>query len=115
MRIAVDFDGVIVKNRYPGIGEEIPNAIRILKMLQTNGHHIILWTHRIGGELKAAIHFCRERGLIFFAVNENYPNEIYSECNSRKIRADFYIEGNCLEGRLVWEEVYWFIYLMRYE
>jgi hypothetical protein len=34
MRIAVDFDGVIVENRYPGIGVEIPHAVQALKKLQ---------------------------------------------------------------------------------
>ena len=34
MIIAVDFDGTIVKNEFPGIGEEIPFAIDSLLMLQ---------------------------------------------------------------------------------
>ena len=33
MTIAIDFDGTIVEERYPEIGEEIPFAIDTLKML----------------------------------------------------------------------------------
>lgn len=34
MTIAVDFDGTIVTDRYPGIGNEIPFAVETLKLLQ---------------------------------------------------------------------------------
>lgn len=113
MRIAVDFDGVIVENRYPEIGEEIPYAFQLLKKLQKNGHHIILWTHRNGIELKAALRYCHERGLRFFAVNQNYPGETFMEGASRKIRADLYIEGHFfLDNDPRWEEIYWYIYWM---
>lgn len=116
MRIAVDFDGVIVENRYPLIGAEIPHAIEILKKLQKSGHHIILWTHRVGNELRAALRYCNERGLRFFAVNENYPGEIFTEGTSRKIRADLYIEGHFfLDNNFVWEEIYWYIFLISCE
>lgn len=113
MRIAVDFDGVIVENRYPEIGEEFPNAIQLLKKLRKNGHHVILWTHRAGGELYAALRYCNERGLRFFAVNENFPGEIFAEGTSRKIRADLYIERHFfLDNSPRWEEIYWYIYLI---
>ncbi len=32
MTIAVDFDGTIVRHRYPAIGEEIPFAIATLRL-----------------------------------------------------------------------------------
>jgi hypothetical protein len=112
MRIAVDFDGVLVKNRYPEIGEERTGAIEALIKLQKNGHQLILWTHRAGIELKAAINFCRERGLIFFAVNQNYPGEIFTEGTSRKVRADFYIENNFLSKDFSWTDIFMYIQLM---
>ena len=46
MLIAVDFDGTIVKHRYPAIGEEIPFAIETLKKLAADRHRLILWTVR---------------------------------------------------------------------
>ena len=48
MKIAVDFDGTIVEHRYPQIGKEIPFAIDTLKMLQQEGHWLILWSVREG-------------------------------------------------------------------
>ena len=115
MRIAVGFDGVIVDNKYPEIGDEIPDAIKILKKLQDSGHQIILWTHRIGTELKAAVNYCQEKDLIFFAVNANYPGEIFTEGFSRKIRADLYLESNFLNSSPKWEELFWFLYLMNHK
>ena len=42
MIIAVDFDGTIVEHRYPEIGREKPFAFDTLKMLQKEGHRLIL-------------------------------------------------------------------------
>ena len=65
MTIAVDFDGTIVTNRYPQIGSEKPFAVQTLKMLQKEGHHLILWTCRRDEELVDALNWCKERGLYF--------------------------------------------------
>lgn len=37
MIIAVDFDGTIVKHKYPDIGKEIPYAIKTLKLFRKKG------------------------------------------------------------------------------
>ena len=75
MLIAVDFDGTIVEHRYPAIGREIPFAIETLKRLSSEHHKLVLWTVREGRLLEEAIAFCRERGLEFYAVNRDYPEE----------------------------------------
>ena len=75
MVIAVDFDGTIVEHKYPEIGKERPFAIATLKKLQAERHLLILWTVREGQLLNDAIAFCRERGLEFYAVNANHPDE----------------------------------------
>ena len=75
MIIAVDFDGTIVENNYPGIGREMPFATEVLKKLQQENHRLILWTVREGKLLEEAVAFCRERGLEFYAVNRDYPEE----------------------------------------
>jgi len=107
MRIAVDFDGTIVENKYPQIGEEKLFAIETLKELQKHGHQIILWTYRHGKELEEAIEFCRKKGLEFYAVNKNYPEEIYDEnIMSRKIYADIYIDDKNLLGFPGWIETW---------
>jgi len=106
MIIAVDFDGTIVEHRYPYLGKEIPFAIESLKLIQKKGHQLILWTYRAGKELEDAVEFCRENGLEFYAVNKNYPEEIFDENISRKINADIYIDDRNLGGLPNWGTIY---------
>lgn len=109
MVIAVDFDGTIVQHRYPQIGKEIPFAIATLKKLQEEHHQLILWTVREGELLDEAVEFCRRRGLEFYAVNANHPDERIREDQSapcRKLRADLYID-DCNVGKLPdWGAIY---------
>ena len=106
MIIAVDFDGTIVEHKYPKIGKEIPFAIQTLRMLQKEGFRVILWTSRCNKELVEAIQFCKGRGLEFYAVNKNYPEEEYTEGSSRKIVADIYIDDRNFGGIPSWGEIY---------
>ncbi|MDP4184643.1 MAG: hydrolase [Bacteroidota bacterium] len=106
MRIAVDFDGTIVENKYPLIGKERPFVFQTLKMLQNKGHMLILWTYRCGKELDEAVDFCLKHGLEFYAVNSNYPEEIFDGTMSRKIHADLYIDDCNLGGLPDWGEIY---------
>jgi len=106
MIIAVDFDGTIVKHRYPAIGKEIPFAIKTLKLLQQKGHKIILWTYRFGKELEEAVNFCEKRGLTFFAVNNGLEGEEFDNTYSRKIYADVYIDDRNLFGIPEWGKIY---------
>ena len=93
MTIAVDFDGTIVSHRYPEIGREIPFAVDTLKMLAREGHRLILWSVREGHLLDEAVAWCRERGLEFYAVNKDYPEEERSHDNfSRKLKVDLFID-----------------------
>lgn len=106
MKIAVDFDGTIVEHKYPAIGKELLFAIETLKQLQKQNHQLILWTYRSGKELDEAVEFCRERGLEFYAVNRNYPEEEYDESISRKIDAEVYIDDRNLGGFPGWSAVW---------
>jgi len=106
MVIAVDFDGTIVKHKYPAIGKEIPYAVETLKLFQKKGHKVILWTYRSGKELDEALKFCKERGLIFYAVNNNYEGEEFDNSYSRKIYADIYIDDRNILGIPEWEKIY---------
>lgn len=104
--IAVDFDGTIVENRFPDIGEEKMYAIETLKMLRQEGHRLILWTYRHGRKLDEAVEFCRERGLEFYAVNKSHPEEEYNpQRASRKINADIFIDDRNIGGFPGWGEV----------
>ena len=108
MIIAIDFDGTIVEPRYPSIGRELPFAIETLKKLTEEGHRLILWTVREGRLLEEAVTFCRERGLEFYAVNRDYPEEEKGKNNhfSRKLKADLWIDDRNLGGLPDWGTIY---------
>ena len=114
MIIAVDFDGTIVEHRYPDIGREKPFAIETLKKLTEEQHRLILWTVRKGKLLQEAVDFCRTRGLDFYAVNRNFPEE--NEPEERKLRADLWIDDRNLGGLPDWGTIYKMIhYNLSYE
>lgn len=107
MTIAVDFDGTIVEHRYPAIGPEKPFAIDTLKFLCAKRHKLILWTVREGQLLDEAVAYCKKRGLEFYAVNKNYPEEMEThEGYSRKLQADLFIDDRNLGGLPDWGEIY---------
>ena len=107
MIIAVDFDGTIVEHEYPKIGKPIPFAIDVLKKLQYEEHHmLILWTVREGQLLDEAVEYCKERGLEFYAVNKNFPEETQPINISRKVVADIYIDDRNIGGLPDWGLIY---------
>ena len=107
MIIAVDFDGTIVEHCYPAIGPEKPFAIDTLKYLSAKRHKLILWTVREGELLDEAVAYCKSRGLEFYAINKNYPEEKPThEGYSRKLQADLFIDDRNLGGLPDWGEIY---------
>lgn len=112
MTIAVDFDGTIVEHRYPEIGAEIPFAVETLKMLAKERHNLILWTVREGKLLDDAVEWCKQRGLTFYAVNKDYPEEREEGNNhfSRKIKADLFIDDRNIGGLPDWGHIYHMIH-----
>lgn len=105
MILAIDFDGTLVEHAYPKIGKEIPHAFETLEALQKAGHRLILWTYRDGSLLQEAVDYCEEKGIIFYAVNENFRGEKLSEGDSRLIKADIFIDDRNLGGLPNWLEV----------
>ena len=108
MVIAVDFDGTIVEHRYPSIGKELPFAIDTLRKLAEEGHRLILWTVREGQYLDEAVEFCRSRGLEFYAINRDYPEEVQEHNHhfTRKLKADLWIDDRNLGGLPDWGTIY---------
>ena len=43
--VVLDFDGTVVKHRYPAVGEDI-GAVPVLRKLVQNGHDLLLSTMR---------------------------------------------------------------------
>lgn len=93
MIVAVDFDGTIVKDAFPNIGEINADTVNYLNYLSKKGAKLILWTCRSGELLEQAVEVCKKIGLNFEAINDNLP-EIVAKYgnNSRKIFADIYLD-----------------------
>ena len=107
MIIAVDFDGTIVRHRYPKRGEELPFATETLRMLIREGHRLILWTVREGKLLDEAIEWCRDRGVEFYAINRDFPEEDATGSGfSRKLKADLFIDDRSFGGLPDWGTIY---------
>lgn len=106
LKIAVDFDGTIVEDRYPGIGKPQLFAFETLKALQQQQHQLILWTVREGKALKEAVDFCRKHGVEFYAINKNFPEEELEPGQSRKLNVDYFIDDRSIGGFLGWSKVW---------
>ena len=79
---------------------------KVMQKLSNAGHELILWTYRHGDYLQAAVEYCEENGIEFYAVNKNHPNESFDErIDSRLITADVYIDDRNIGGLLPWREV----------
>ncbi len=69
MTVYLDFDGTVVEHNYPALGEENPQAFRIIRALQDQGHSVILNTYRSDindGSLEEALEFLNnpQKGII---------------------------------------------------
>lgn len=93
--VAVDFDGTLVTNAFPDIGEPNLNLLMLLTQLRWRGAKLILWTCRDHQALDDALAFCHETMLLDFdAVNENVPDVPFP--TSHKIYADIYIDDRAM-------------------
>lgn len=61
-----------------------------------------------GKLLDDAVEWCRERGVEFYAVNKDYPEEDLSKNQhfSRKIKADVWIDDRNIGGLPDWGTIY---------
>ena len=92
--LAVDFDGTLVKNAFPNIGEPDWVISGVVKSYQEMGWKVILWTCRTGDMLQEAVNFCKETlGIEFDAVNDNLPEVVqYFGGSTRKVFANMYLD-----------------------
>lgn len=76
-------------------------------MLIKERHTLILWTVRKGRLLQEAVDWCKERGVEFYAVNKNYPEEkVNNEEGYCKINAELFIDDRNLGGLPDWGKIY---------
>ena len=114
MIYAIDFDGTIVEDKYPAIGELKPEAEKFIRALQRRDDKWILWTMREDEKLGEAVATLCAEGLYPDAINDNLP-EVKAKWpgnpNPRKIFADVYIDDRNAGGvkwpdcRSVWSSM----------
>lgn len=94
--LAVDFDGTLVQDRFPLIGEVNKTVWDAVIQAQENGYKLILWSCRNGDALHDAVEFCSKQGLHFDAINENIDEvKVLYGGDTRKVFADMYIDDRC--------------------
>ena len=108
--IAVDFDGTLTDDEYPGTTIK-KEAVGVLLRFQKRGGRLILWTCRADGPLRAAVNACAREGLFFNSINDHDPSSV-KEWNehgdsgfSKKVYADLYIDDK--ESHLFGEKLSW--------
>jgi hypothetical protein len=96
MIIAVDFDGTLCDNAWPGIGKPNGRLIALLIAARSRGDKVILWTCREGRLLLEALDWCRVQGLAFDAINRNAQKYKHAK---HKVVADVYIDDRGMSAK----------------
>jgi len=100
--IGVDFDGTIVKHKYPEVGKSIEGALDVMEELIAAGHKLILYTMRSGDRLQDAVDYLEENGIVLYGVNENPSQKYWTE--SVKIFCNYYIDDASINCPLIQPE-----------
>lgn len=101
--IAVDFDGTLVEDKFPQIGEPIEKVWDAMIVAQNNGAKIILWTSRDHENLEEAVQFCLDRGFHFDAINENLDEcKVFWGNDTRKVYANEYWDDKAVPMYSKW-------------
>ena len=106
--IAIDFDGTIVEDKFPQIGELKEGARATINALKHEGYFIIIWTCRTGAKMLEAEAFLRKEGVLFDVINESSPANLakYEGRDTRKVYAHIYIDDNAVTPLPHWDEIY---------
>ncbi len=87
---AIDFDGTIVSNHFPYVGDFNQQMIGFIYALKASGHRWILYTMREEQYLKDALEALAKINIVPDAVNDNLESEQKEfGNNSRKVYADY--------------------------
>ena len=100
--IVLDFDGTVVKHRYPAVGEDI-GAVPVLQRVVKNGHQLLLNTMRShisdnGDMLQPALDWFAANRLPLYGVNENPSQKVWT--TSPKVYGNIYIDDAAMGAPL---------------
>jgi len=101
LKIAIDFDGTCVKNKFPLIGEDI-GAVPVLKKWVSQGHQLILFTMRSGVFLKQAVEWFKKNGIELYGIQYDPHQKLWTTTN--KAFAHIYIDDSALGCPLIINE-----------
>ena len=95
--IAIDFDGTIVDDLYPDIGEAIPGAIEGINLLYNHGYCIIINSCRAREKQDEMRSWLNAHNVKYCHINENCRERIVKyRTDCRKISADCHIDDKDL-------------------
>jgi hypothetical protein len=95
--ISVDFDGTIVTEGFPNIGELKPRTVELLHLLREKGHNIIIWTSRSGKFEEDAKQFLIKNNIPFDYINENPEDEFFKRGEQgRKLFSHYYLDDRAI-------------------
>ncbi|MDU9376311.1 hypothetical protein McpSp1_09140 [Methanocorpusculaceae archaeon Sp1] len=105
--LSLDFDGCIVDNKYPEIGNLKPHAADVIRNLYETGHTIIINSCRAGDREKDMRQFLQEQKIPYDHINNNSGLKIAKYgFDTRKISADIYIDDlNIFCTKIDWQEI----------
>jgi hypothetical protein len=109
--IGLDFDGTIVEDKFPDIGESFSHAIQVLRRMADAGMILVLWTCREDEELEAALQFCYNHGInVITAAEYDMMMKGPLAKYRRKIPCDYYIENRTIYGEINWLDIEYFFF-----
>jgi len=88
--IAIDFDGTVVRNRFPEMGKVVPYARESLVRLVKDENKLILYSMRENEQLQASVELLKSLGISLWGINNN-PAQKYWAPEARKVHADIVI------------------------
>lgn len=93
MHISLDCDGTIWEDKYPDVGELLPNAKEVINYWYSRSHTIVINTCRALHYAENAKNYLIANGIKFDFFNENDDKLIQKYgTDTRKISADAYID-----------------------
>ena len=114
--IVLDFDGTVVKHRYPDVGEDV-GATPVLRRLVKNGHRLILCSMRSRNSdgvdtLQPALKWFEDNNIPLYGINENPSQKAWT--SSPKIYGHIYIDDAALGAPLKTDWGAVSLYLLHY-
>ena len=101
--ITCDFDATLNKFSYPDLGEAVPGAIEGIKLLQSMGYKITLFTMRSGDLLAEAVYWLKRQGIELYGVNQTPCQTSWT--SSPKAYGHFYIDDAAIGCPLIYPKV----------